>query len=202
MTNPYEVLGINQNATVDEIKKAYRQLAKKYHPDQYGNNPLRDLAEERMREINEAYDYLMKNHNNNSSNNYNTANNTNYNSNNITYQTIRLDIQNNNLRDAESKLNQIGTRDAEWNFLMGVLHLRKGWYDSAMQYISTAYNLEPNNPEYRETFNRLNQTNTSYRQGYRNTHRSDSDMCDVCIKLYCADSLCECCCGGDIISCC
>ena len=48
MINPYEVLGIKEGASQDEIKRAYRELAKKYHPDQYGNNPLRNLAEETM----------------------------------------------------------------------------------------------------------------------------------------------------------
>ena len=46
MRDPYSVLGVSQNATDDEIKKAYRELARKYHPDNYQNNPLADLAEE------------------------------------------------------------------------------------------------------------------------------------------------------------
>lgn len=61
MTDPYKVLGVSPNASDDEIKTAYRQLAKKYHPDNYVNNPLSDLAEEKMREINEAYD-MNSNH--------------------------------------------------------------------------------------------------------------------------------------------
>ena len=60
MRDPYSVLGVSQNATDDEIKKAYRELARKYHPDNYQNNPLADLAEEKMKEINEAYDTITK----------------------------------------------------------------------------------------------------------------------------------------------
>lgn len=59
--NPYKVLGIREGASYDEIKKAYRELAKKYHPDKYQNNPLSDLADQKMREINAAYDSLLKN---------------------------------------------------------------------------------------------------------------------------------------------
>ena len=59
MKNPYEVLGVSKNATDDEIKTAYRNLARKYHPDNYVDNPLSDLASEKMKEINDAYDEIM-----------------------------------------------------------------------------------------------------------------------------------------------
>ncbi len=58
--DPYKVLGLKRTATEEEIKAAYHKLVKKYHPDKYQNNPLADLAEEKLREVNEAYDLLMK----------------------------------------------------------------------------------------------------------------------------------------------
>lgn len=199
MRNPYEVLEIREGASKEEIKKAYREQVKKYHPDQYGNNPLRDLAEEKLREINEAYDYLMNNSASSSgaygssysgdSNGYGD------------YSEIRRDIQSGNLRAAEDKLNRITSRDAEWNYLMGMLNLRKGWYDNAYNYIVNACNLDPNNFEYRQTLNSLQSRNNSYRQPYYGRNRRDSDFCDVCTTLWCADSLCECF-GGDLIGCC
>ena len=60
MRDPYEVLGVDPSASDDEVKKAYRELARKYHPDNYQNNPLADLAEEKMKEVNEAYDAVTK----------------------------------------------------------------------------------------------------------------------------------------------
>ena len=60
VTDPYKVLGVSPEATDEEIKSAYRQLVKKYHPDNYADSPLADLANEKMQEINEAYDMVMK----------------------------------------------------------------------------------------------------------------------------------------------
>jgi molecular chaperone DnaJ len=219
MRNPYEVLGVRQGSSRDEVKKAYRELAKKYHPDQYGNNPLKDLAEDKMREINEAYEYLMKNagdegYNQNTRTSEGSRNNTYSNTNNshnstydntynasTIYNNIRMDIQRGNYRSAEERLNSMGTRDAEWNFLMGIVHMKKGWQDSAYSYLSNACNLSPSNREYREALGRLNYRNNSYRQTYHGRSGRDTDTCDICFKLWCLDTMCECM-GGDLISCC
>ena len=60
MTDPYKVLGVSPDATDGEVKKAYYALAKKYHPDAYRDNPLKDLADDKMKQINEAYDTITK----------------------------------------------------------------------------------------------------------------------------------------------
>lgn len=196
--NPYEILGINKNASKEEIQQAYRKMAKKYHPDQYGDNPLRDLAEQKMREINEAYDYLMKNSN---STNYNSSN---YNSNSYgsnDYASIRMDINRGDMSSAEQKLNSINVRNGEWYYLMGLVNYSKGWYDVAYNYFNNAYNLDPSNFEYREALNKMSRNNNSYRKPYYSEKRNDSDMCSICATLWCMDSCCECM-GGDCISCC
>jgi DnaJ-class molecular chaperone with C-terminal Zn finger domain len=198
MKNPYEVLGIRKDASKDEIKKAYRELAKKYHPDQYGNNPLKDLAEVKMRDINEAYQYLLSNtpeSSYQSSNNYNNSNNSDI------YQSIEMDLRNGNLSYAEEKLNRITTRDAEWNYLMGSLNMKKGWYNEAYNNLNMACRLDPRNSKYRDEFSRLNNMNNSYREPYRNNRRKDVGLCDICTTLYCLDCCCECG-GGDFIDCC
>lgn len=195
MKNPYEILGVNEDASEEEIKKAYRELAKKYHPDRYKDNPLKDLAEDKMREINQAYDYLLKNknHNNsfNGSANYSHSGSS---DNNNLYASIRMDINNGNITAAEQKLKNITVRDAEWNFLMGTVCLRKGWYDNANSYITMAYNLNPQNSEYRSAYEALNQQNNGYRSPYygRGGFDRDSDCCDMCIKIWCAEQVCDC----------
>lgn len=197
MKNPYEVIGVKEGSNKEEIKRAYRESAKKYHPDQYGNNPLKDLAEEKMRELNEAYDFLM----NNNSGSYREESSYTSSNSYADFNKIRIYIQKGNLREAENALNQISTRSGEWNFLMGMIHFRKGWYDTANNYIQTACSIDPTNREYKEAFNNINRRNTSYREPYNNRNAGNNDFCDICVKLWCADSLCECL-GGDLIGCC
>ena len=68
--NPYEVLGVSPSASDDEIKKAYRDLTRKYHPDANVDNPLADLAEEKFKEVQEAYDTIMRERSSGSSGSY------------------------------------------------------------------------------------------------------------------------------------
>ena len=58
--DPYQVLGVSRDATDEEVKKAYRELSRKYHPDANANNPLKDLAEEKFKEVQAAYSQIMQ----------------------------------------------------------------------------------------------------------------------------------------------
>ncbi|PJI07706.1 MULTISPECIES: J domain-containing protein [Clostridium] len=196
MDNPYKVLGVNENASQDEIKRAYRELVKKYHPDKYVNNPLKNLAEEKMREINEAYDYLTKNSQNSTYSNSGSS----YANNNSSadYYSIRNDLNRGDVSSAERKLNSINSQDAEWFFLMGNVYARKGWYDNALNYIQKACNMNPGNREYMAALQNLQMMNNSYRRPYnmRGYSDRDSSFCDLCVSLWCADTLCNCMGGG------
>lgn len=199
--NPYDVLGIKQGATEDEIKSAYRKLVKQYHPDQYVNNPLKDLAEEKLSEINKAYDMLKNKSNNYSTGSKNYNNNSNsYEYNTSTYAEIRMLIQSRNNIVAEQKLNAISNRDAEWYFLYGAVMINKGWFDSALNNIETACRMDPNNFEYRQTLNMLKNRTQSYGGAYK-TAAGNANACDCCMQLWCLDTICECM-GGDLIGCC
>ena len=117
LRDPYEVLEINKGATKEEIQKAYRRLVKKYHPDQYRNHPLQKLAEEKLAEVNEAYDYLMKN--GGASGSYSgSRGSSQYNSgsDNSFFQQVRIYINNGDLYTAEQMLNQSNNRTAQWYY--------------------------------------------------------------------------------------
>ena len=103
MRDPYEVLGVSKNAGDEEIKNAYRALARKYHPDNFADNPLADLAGEKMQEINEAYDAIVnmrKGGSSSSSGSYSGSTNP-------TYAHIRTLISSNMLEEAQRKLDGI-----------------------------------------------------------------------------------------------
>ncbi len=199
MKNPYEVLGVSQNATDEEIKTAYRNLAKKYHPDNYNDSPLADLAEEKMKEINEAYDSICDMRRNGSSSNYSSGSygtNSSYSS--TSYPDVRQYIMNGRLDDALELLNGVpeGSRNAEWYFLMGMIYSRKGWGDQAYNYFQRAYQMDPGNPEFKAAFNSVNSRRAYANPGYNTNTGMGCSVCDICTGLMCANCLCNCCGGG------
>lgn len=202
MTDPYKVLGISRDATDEEVKKAYRDLARKYHPDNYVNNPLSDLVQEKMKEINEAYDEIQKQRAEGKKYNDEGSSESSYSS---EFAHIREMVNEGNFSDADIVLDSIANseRNAEWNFLKGCVLTQRGWYFDAQKFFETACYLDPNNAEYRAALNNIRGTASQYGRGYRTTTSSTGgcSACDVCTGLLCADCLCECC-GGDLIRCC
>lgn len=188
MNDPYKVLGVSRNSSDDDIKRAYRDMAKKYHPDNYLNNPLNDLAQEKMKEINEAYDEILKQragkHNTDTSSSQGSYR---YGGGNAEYARIRAAIASNNLVAAESLLNSIHTHDAEWHFLMGSIMYRRGWFDDARSFFRTACDMDPQNPEYLTALNQMSMAGNPYRMGM-----GGISPCDCCASLICADCCCSC----------
>lgn len=211
MKNPYEVLGINEGASEDEIKKAYREQVKKYHPDQYQDNPLSKLAEDKLREVNEAYEYLTgKGQTAKTSNGW--SGRSAYNPGNqsagqggggdASFRQVRMHINGGNIAAAEALLESIGNKNAEWFYLRGLIFMKKGWYNEAIMNIKQACNMDPSNYEYRDALNRMNANNNMYRgNAYNKGYGANPSFCDMCMCAWCTDSMCECF-GGDLIGCC
>ncbi|MGI6728009.1 MAG: J domain-containing protein [Anaerovoracaceae bacterium] len=188
MRNPYEVLEIREGATKEEIKAAYKRQVKKYHPDRHQDNPLYELAQQKLQEINDAYDYLMKNGSYDGGNAYNNT----YNTPNAEFQEIRRNIDRGNIGAAEAALNRSRNRGAEWHFLNGMVSLRKGWYDNAVTSMQTAVSMDPGNPEYRNAMNNLLQTSGGYRTTAYGRGFNNDELCRMMQCYCCADALCDC----------
>ena len=219
MTDPYQVLGVSPSATDEQIKNSYQELARKYHPDNYANNPLADLAQEKMKEINEAYDQIQRQRkqqqSSRSGQGYSQGG---YSQSGYSrgyagqggsqFADIRQLLNANRVSDAEELLEGIpqSRRDAEWYFLRGRVFYVRGWLDQAYNYYVRANQMSPGNAEYQTALNQLMwQRNTGRPAGgygdYRNVQTGGASGCDMCMGLICADTCCECM-GGDLISCC
>ena len=194
MKNPYEVLGISPSATNEEVKKAYRELAKKYHPDNYANSPDAASAEERMKEINEAYDTILRERAaKQSSTNYQSSFRGTQGQGNEIYQRIRVMINEGNYAGADSLLNGIdaSARNAEWYFLKGCVLLSKGNYFDALKHVDRAATMDPGNQEYAYMRDRIREQTSSYGNSYqRNQDEGCASMCRLCQCMICTDMLC------------
>ena len=193
MRDPYQVLGVPSTATDEEVKKAYRDLARKYHPDNYHDNPLADLAQERMKEINEAYEAVQSQRKaaraGGYSGGYQAGYQSGYQSGGSRYQRIRMAISQGNLNLAEELLNAMTDHDAEWSFLKGAICYRRGWLDEARRYYQNAVNMDPDNQEYQRALDIAEGRSTAYRpDGYDNVTTGTCGNGD-CLRL-CGATLC------------
>ena len=206
MNDPYQTLGVSENASDEEIKKAYRDLARKYHPDNYHDNPLADLAQEKMKEINAAYEEINRRRsggNRTSGGSYGGYQQQ-YGqyqgrSSSSVLQQVRIAIQSGDLSRAEALLANYSDHNAEWNFLRGAVCYRRGWMDEAKRYYQTACQMDPGNPEYRQALEFMEKgTQSAYRPGGQ---QFGTDACtgNPCVPLCCLWALCN---GGSYWFCC
>ena len=217
MRDPYEVLGVPSSATDEEVKKAYRNLARKYHPDNYHDSPLADVAQEKMKEINEAYEEVqsMRKNGGAGQSSYGGYGRNPYGQNpygaygggyggDPAFVRVRLSIAQGELNLAEELLNAMSDHNAEWNFLKGAICYRRGWMDEAKRYYETAVQMNPNNPEYRRALDILEGQGTTDRPngyGNRSTAVFGGDACTrICGALICVNCLASA--GGRFIYCC
>ena len=200
MKDPYKVLGVSPSATDEEIKTAYRSLARRYHPDNYPNDSAAAReAGERMKELNAAYDAITE-----------MRARTSRAGAGADYVWIRERIRAEQFAEAELTLEQIpvAARTAEWHYLKSVLLARRGWQNDAIREVEIACTMDPQNREYAEARQFYRQRAGSFGGGYTAPRRAyEGQMggcrvcdCDTCSTLICADCCCECM-GFDLIRC-
>lgn len=194
MKDPYTVLGVSPNVEDAELKRAYHELAKKYHPDSFSDPAEREKAAEKMKEINEAYDTVKK---------WRAEGKVGGGS--SVYYQVRTLLNEKRIREADSLLESIpyNERGAEWCYLKGAVFAALGRYFDAIRLLESAVRSDPDNAEYRAALESLKNVG-GQAGGYRTTYaqpRSHGSNCDICTSLLCADCCCECM-GGDLIRCC
>ena len=140
--NPYEVLGINNNASQDEIKERYKALIEEYTMNQD------ETTQEKIQKLNDAYDMLVNRN---------------------IYKEIRGLIEKKNFVAAEARLNIANDREnGEWNYLQGFVCVQKGWFETGLNYLRKAVELDPNNTEYLSSLNTLQARVIEYATKYAN----------------------------------
>ncbi len=206
MTDPYKILGVPKNATDNEVKNAYRALARKYHPDNYANDEtMAELASEKMKEVNEAYESIQAMRANKGG--HQNAGSASRGGQGF-YNIIRQKIQAGRFADADLELGKVAEseRVAEWHYLKSVVLMRRSWINEAMRELEIACNMDPTNQEYQQAKQMFNQTSSGFGRAYygdgnQRPQTRGCSSCDMCTGLIAADCCCECC-GGDLISCC
>lgn len=205
--NPYDVLGISRNASEDEIKRAYKDLSRKYHPDTNVDNPLADLAEEKFKEVQEAYDAIMKEREGGYNYGYNTGGpqQSSYTGEQSAEMQAAFNyINSGHFREALNVLDRMPDRNAQWYYASAFANARMGNNMVAKDHAAQAVNMEPNNPQYQQLLNQLSWNSQRYQNNpYGGGYGNQSSPCgtgNFCCDLFIADSLCECM-GGDLCSC-
>ena len=204
--NPYEVLGVSENADEETIKKAYKELVKKYHPDKYVNNPLADLATEKMKEINQAYD-MLKNKNKQGTTGtgghsqqggyggYSQQGRYSYQNARPTFAMVRALLNMRRVSAALTMLEQL-PKTAEWYYLSGVANIQRGWYNQGIRDMEQAVKMDPGNSEYSGTLNSIKNRSSSYTNSSSPYNTAGGDMCGSmpcwCIPCVCPGTCCWC----------
>jgi len=223
MTDPYQILGIPRNAGDDDIKKAYRNLSRKYHPDANINNPDKEYAEARFKEIQQAYHQIIKEKESSySSGSYggtgsygtddpfgsfwgNFGGDGSYrqagasaseNEEDLHLRAAANYINSRHYREALNVLNNIKDRPDRWYYYSAIANSGLGNNVIALEHAKTAYQMNPNDMQYQVLLQRL-QSGGSWYQSMQNPYQTYSmGGGNYCMKLCIANLICNLCCGG------
>lgn len=202
----YQVLGISRNASDEEIKKAYRSLSRKYHPDANINNPRREEAEEKFKQVQQAYDMIMKEREQGSAfggsygdfgfGGYQSRESSDYEN----YMRAAANyIQSRHFKEALNVLNSMEERNALWYYYSAIANSGAGNNVAALQHARQAAALEPGNFRYNQLVQQL-EGGGSWYQDRQEAYGYPTGGSDFCMKLCVLNMICNCC-GGRILCC-
>ena len=231
MIDPYQVLGVSRSASDDEIKKAYRSLSRKYHPDANINNPNKDQAEEKFKQVQQAYDQIMKEKQSGATGaygagGYGSAGSSSYGGSSYgngqctgdpfggfygryTYNNAGSSAQDDNPKvraagnfisngyynEALKVLEEVpfAERRGRWYYYSAVANQKLGNTATAIEHIQRAVSLEPNNMQYRQFMQILENGGSWYSDMgdiYGRPSGRGSECCSLLATLLCWQMFC------------
>ena len=217
MKNPYTVLGVPENASEEEIKKAYRTLSRKYHPDANVNNPNKAEAEEKFKEIQQAYQQIMQerehgtSYQGSGSGGYQggyggyrgagSAGSSSWSEEDVRMQAAENYIRSRSFNEALHVLSEIQVHKARWYYLSAMANSGLGNNVVAKEHAQKAVSMEPNNMVYRQLLQQMESGGQWY-QSMGDMYGSPmSGSGDWCMKLCLLNAFCGSCCGRPVFFC-
>lgn len=231
MRDPYEVLGVPRGASDEEVKKAYRKLSRKYHPDANINNPNKDAAEEKFKEVQQAYKTIMDGGSSSSSyggsygngyggyggfgdfggfggfggfgdfEGYSRRSTGSESGDDMYFNAAARYIQNQSYDEALNVLKSISNHNGKWYYYSAVAHYGKGNQATALEHIQRAMNIEPDNIEYQRVYSQMKNGSNWYHGMGRTYTMPTMGGGGYCFKLCLANLLCNMCCGSGGLCC-
>ena len=201
MLDPYSVLGVSRDASMDEIKKAYRKLSRKYHPDANINNPNKEEAEEKFKQVQQAYDQIVKEREQGSSQSswsggFGGGYQTQDDQRSMEMRAAANYINAAHYQEALNVLNRMTERNGQWYYYHAVANAGAGNTASAMEDARRAVDMEPNNMQYQQLYQQLQSGGQWYwnqGNGY-GYERPGNGFGNCCCQCLCMNMLCPGCC--------
>lgn len=201
MLDPYSVLGVSRDASMDEIKKAYRKLSRKYHPDANINNPNKEEAEEKFKQVQQAYDQIVREREQGASQNswsggFGGGYQTQDDQRSMEMRAAANYINAAHYQEALNVLNRMTERNGEWYYYHAIASAGAGNTANAMEDARRAVEMEPNNMQYQQLYQQL-QSGGQWYQNMGNGYgyeRPGNGLGSCCCQCLCLNMLCPGCC--------
>lgn len=189
--DPYRVLGLEPGASDDEVKRAYRQLAKKYHPDM---NPDDEYAARMMNDINAAYDQIKNPPKPNAHDDWHQTYSGGYSGSTSAMHTAMFYIQMHSFHQALHILNSISPEDrsAQWYHLSAIANTGVGNKLLGYEYIKKACEMDPDNEQYQQTMEQIEHYGHAYTENQNTYSFGVFDPCRTCLSLCICYNLISC----------
>ena len=199
MQEYYKILGVSETATDAEIDEQYAKLKEKYSRERFYEGETGNDAARNLTKLETAYAEIKQNRGNTMNDNGTSAN----------FSDVENLIKNGNLNDAQSRLDDVSDRNAEWHYLQSVVFYKKNWMNESKKQLEIALNMEPHNQKYSDAYTKLKQkisfSENQFRSGnaqganYSGEERQmggsgANDCLSFCATWCCMNLLCNMCC--------